>query len=38
MAKKLSFLDKYLTIWIFVAMGIGISIGNFIPKADDFIN
>ena len=38
MAKKLSFLDKYLTIWIFLAMGIGISIGNFIPNADDFIN
>ena len=38
MAKKLSFLDKYLTIWIFLAMGVGISIGNFIPNADDFIN
>lgn len=36
--KKLSFLDKYLTLWIFLAMGIGISIGYFIPTADDFIN
>jgi ACR3 family arsenite transporter len=36
--KRLSFLDKYLTLWIFLAMGIGISIGYFIPTADDFIN
>lgn len=36
--KKLSFLDKYLTLWIFLAMGIGISIGYFIPSADNFIN
>lgn len=36
--KKLGFLDKYLTLWIFLAMGIGISIGYFIPSADDFIN
>ena len=36
--KKLGFLDKYLTLWIFLAMGIGISIGYFIPSADDYIN
>lgn len=36
--KKLGFLDRYLTLWIFLAMGIGISIGYFIPTADDFIN
>lgn len=36
--KKLGFLDKYLTLWIFIAMAIGISIGYFIPSADDFIN
>lgn len=36
--KKLSFLDRFLTLWIFLAMGIGISIGYFIPSADDFIN
>jgi ACR3 family arsenite transporter len=36
--KKLSFLDRYLTLWIFLAMAIGIGIGYFIPTADDFIN
>ena len=36
--KKLSFLDRYLTLWIFLAMGLCISIGYFIPTADDFIN
>lgn len=36
--KKLSFLDRYLTLWIFLAMGIGISIGYFVPNADVFIH
>jgi arsenite transporter len=36
--KKLGFLDRFLTLWIFGAMGIGISIGYFIPSADDVIN
>lgn len=36
--KKLSFLDRFLTLWIFVAMGIGISLGYFIPQTADFIN
>lgn len=36
--KKLGFLDRFLTLWIFLAMGIGIAIGYFIPTADDFIN
>lgn len=36
--KKLSFLDRYLTLWIFVAMAIGVSIGYFIPSSSTFIN
>jgi ACR3 family arsenite transporter len=36
--KKLSFLDSYLTLWIFLAMAIGIGIGYFIPSSAGFIN
>lgn len=36
--KKLSFLDRNLTLWIFVAMIIGVSLGYFIPTFPDFIN
>ncbi|AEA45046.1 ACR3 family arsenite efflux transporter [Fluviicola taffensis] len=36
--QKLSFLDRFLTLWIFLAMGIGISIGYFIPSTGKFIN
>lgn len=36
--KKLGFLDRYLTLWIFLAMGVGIAIGYLVPSADDFIN
>ena len=36
--KKLSFLDKNLTLWIFVAMGVGVSMGYFIPGISEAIN
>ncbi|GGA74854.1 arsenical-resistance protein [Flavobacterium palustre] len=36
--KKLNFLDSYLTLWIFLAMAIGVGIGNFIPSSGNFIN
>lgn len=36
--KKLGFIDRYLTLWIFLAMAIGISIGYFMPSSATFIN
>lgn len=36
--KKLGFLDRYLTLWIFMAMAIGLGIGYFIPSSSNFIN
>ena len=36
--KKLSFLDRYLTLWIFSAMLLGVAIGYFIPSSATFIN
>ena len=36
--KKLGFLDRYLTLWIFIAMALGVSIGYFVPSSSGFIN
>lgn len=35
---KLSFLDRYLTVWIFAAMALGIGLGYFVPGVEGFIN
>jgi ACR3 family arsenite transporter len=36
--KKLSPLDRYLTLWIFLAMAVGIGLGYFLPGTETFIN
>ncbi len=36
--KNLSFLDRYLTVWIFAAMAVGVGTGYFLPGAGNFID
>lgn len=38
MKKQLSFLDRYLTLWIFIAMAIGIGMGYFIPSFPKYLD
>lgn len=38
LSKQLSFLDRYLTLWIFAAMAVGVGIGYLVPGTELFIN
>jgi len=37
-SKRLSFLDRFLTLWIFMAMAVGVGSGYLIPGVENFIN
>src|SRR5512135_756577 len=36
--KKLAFLDRYLTLWIFLGMGVGVGLGYFVQGVGGFID
>ncbi len=36
--RRLSFLDRYLTFWIFAAMGMGVGLGYLVPGVEGFIH
>jgi len=37
-SKKLSYLDRHLTLWIFTAMFLGVALGYLVPSTQHFIN
>jgi ACR3 family arsenite transporter len=38
MQRRLTFLDRYLTLWIFLAMGVGVALGSLIGGVKEFID
>jgi len=36
--KRLSFLDEFLTLWIFIAMGVGLGLGYLVPELADLLD
>ncbi len=38
LTRQMSFLDRYLTLWIFLAMAVGVGAGYFIPEVENFVN
>jgi len=37
-APRLSFVNRFLTLWIFLAMGVGVALGYFVPKVGETVN
>jgi len=35
---RLKFLDRFLTLWIFLAMGLGVLLGNIIPNVEGLLS